>query len=188
MYVGRFFHTGQVTYVRWGKTDCPCEIGTELLYIGRAAGGYYTNNGRGSELLCLPENPEFLLSKAGGNRAYLTNTEYETTTGPSLQNLQNYDVPCVTCLSTRRGTKIMIPGKVTCLQGWTREYYGYLMTAFYNHAGRLQYHCVDVNAEAVPGTEANIDGALLYFVEVQTRSLPSTYTNGNEMACVVCTI
>ncbi len=81
----------------------------------------------------------------------------------------------------------MIPGKVSCLKGWKREYYGYLMTAFYNHKGRLQYVCVDVHAEAVLGTRKNLNGALLYHVEVQTGSLPRSYVNGNEMTCVVCT-
>ena len=185
--LGYYFSIGQVSYVRWGKTACLSGKGTKLLYKGRAAGEYYHHRGGGTELLCLPENPEFLASRNGGNRGYISITEYQTNTGPSFQNLHDYDVPCATCLSTRRGAKIMIPGKVTCLKGWTREYYGYLLTAHHNHAGPLQYYCVDVNAEAVPGTRRNLNGALLYPVEVHTKSLPSAYRNGNEMACVVCT-
>ena len=61
------------------------------------------------------------------------------------------------------------------------------MTEYYNHPGHLQYYYVDVKAEGVPATGKNINGALLYHVEVHTRSLSSAYTNSNEMACVVCT-
>ena len=47
------------------------------------------------------------------------------------------------------------------------------MTEYYNHPGHLQYYCVDVNAEGVPGTSRDVNGALLYRVEVHNRSLPS---------------
>jgi len=59
--------------------------------------------------------------------------KYETNTEPSLQNLNNYDVPCITCLFTRCGSKLRIPSKVICLKGWTCKYYGYLMTSYYKH-------------------------------------------------------
>ena len=47
------------------------------------------------------------------------------------------------------------------------------MTEYYNHPGHLQYYCVDVNAEGVPGTSRDVNGALLYHVKVHNRSLPS---------------
>ena len=178
--------TGGVTYIRWGKMSCPTNEGTELMYKGRAAGSGHNQKGGGTDLLCLPENPEFLASRNGGHRAYVYQTEYETNTGPSFQNLHDHDIPCATCFSSQRGAKIMIPGKTTCLKGWTREYYGYLMSAFHSHY-RMTYSCVDVTAEAVPGTAKNRNGALLYHVEVQTGALPSAYINGNELTCVVCT-
>ncbi len=179
--------SGGATYIRWGKTACPSTDGTQLIYKGRAAGSHYGHKGGAADILCLPENPEFLSSKNGGHRSYLFQMEYQTNTGPYFQNLHDHDVPCATCLSTKRGTKIMIPGRISCLKGWTREYYGYLMSEKENHH-RSQFTCVDVNPEGVPGTSKNIDGALLYPVEVHTGSFPSSYVNGNEMTCVVCTI
>ena len=156
------------------------------MYKGRAAGSPSHHKGGGTDLLCLPENPEFLASRNGGHRAIVNQAEYETITGPSFQKLHDHDVPCATCFSSQRGAKIMIPGKTTCLKGWTREYYGYLMTDYKDHR-RTTYSCVDVTAEAVPGTAKNCNGALLYHVEVQTGALPSAYINGNELTCVVCT-
>ena len=35
--------TGGAVYVRWGRTSCPSDQGTELLYSGRAAGSHYTH-------------------------------------------------------------------------------------------------------------------------------------------------
>ena len=179
---------GGVTYVRWGKTSCPSTEGTSLLYNGRAAGTWYGHRGGASDLLCLPNNPQFLASRNGGPRSILYQTEYETNSGPSFQNLHDQDVPCATCITTKRSIKIMIPGRITCINsGWTREYYGYLM-ADHNGHHRIQYTCVDIKAEGVPGTKRNLNGALLYHVEVHTGSLRSAYRNGNEMTCVVCTM
>ena len=81
----------------------------------------------------------------------------------------------------------MIPGKITCPKQWTREYYGYLMADYYGHH-RTTFMCVDLHAQGIPGTAANYNGALLYFVEVRKGSLPRQYADGNEMTCVVCTI
>lgn len=50
------------------------------------------------------------------------------------------------------------------------------------------YICVDNDAEYVPGTKANKDGALLYPVEGVCGSLPcKPYVNGRELTCAVCT-
>ncbi|KAK2174253.1 hypothetical protein NP493_816g02017 [Ridgeia piscesae] len=37
----------------------------------------------------------------------------------------------------------MIPARLTCPDGWTKEYVGYLMSAHYTHQGRTTYTCVD---------------------------------------------
>ena len=50
--------TGGVTYVRWGQTTCPDTEGTELVYVGRAAGSYYSHKGGGANYQCVTEEPE----------------------------------------------------------------------------------------------------------------------------------
>lgn len=106
---------------------------------------------------------------------------------PAFSNLRDHNVPCAACYTMERGNKIMIPAKVTCPPTWTREYYGYLMSADPG-VFRTSHECVDVDAEAIPGSEDNIDGALFYFTEVFCTGISCPpYGNGTELACVVCT-
>ena len=58
----------------------------------------------------------------------------------------------------------MIPAKLSCPSSWTEEYEGYLMAERYNHARNAVYERVDKNAETVPGSSSNINGALFYHV------------------------
>ena len=82
----------------------------------------------------------------------------------------------------------MMPARNVCPSGWTEEYHGYLMTAHYNHKSTRDYICVDREAEYVPRSQANQDGALLYLVEGVCGSLPCLpYVNGRELTCAVCT-
>ena len=55
------------TYVRWGRITCPIENGTQLLYAGRAAGPSHNQQGGGVDLLCLPNNPEYLSANSLNN-------------------------------------------------------------------------------------------------------------------------
>ena len=87
----------------------------------------------------------------------------------------------------------MIPARVDCPDySWTKEYSGYLMTDS-DRAGffrRTKFICVDEEAEILPNTPTNSDGALLYHVRVaecgdETFPCPE-YDPGKELACVVC--
>ena len=52
----------------------------------------------------------------------------------------------------------------------------------------FQYICVDNVLKPVPGSSANKQGLLLYFVEGQCGSLPCPpYDNTRELSCAVCT-
>ena len=81
----------------------------------------------------------------------------------------------------------MIPAKTTCPPSWTREYYGYLMSDYYRHR-RTMFECVDRDAESVPGSAANTDGALFHFTEARCNGIACPpYAEGKELACTVCT-
>ena len=81
----------------------------------------------------------------------------------------------------------MIPGRYTCPPSWTREYYGYLMSEDVEHK-RVSYECMDINAEGIPGTESEDDGALMYLAEAFCDGLGcSPDEDGYELTCVVCT-
>ncbi len=169
---------------------CPDINGTELLYSGRAAGSRQDHRGGGSNYICLPDEPEFLSTTSGvqGDRSYVYGTAYNTANSPpALGNLIGSNAPCAVCI-TERTNKIMIPGKFNCPPLWTREYYGYLMTEQQANY-RNSFECVDVEAEAVPGSGSGTSGALFYFAEARCTGLACPpYVEGHELTCVVCTM
>ena len=117
---------------RCGRTTCSNTSGAELLYAGRAAGSFWTEQGGGANYLCLPEQPENSTYTAGsqGGRAYLYGAEYQTGGGVdngSFQSVYQHNVPRAVCYAPTREAVVMIPAQLTCPSSWTREYYGYLM-------------------------------------------------------------
>ena len=73
-----------------------------------------------------------------GNHSYIYGAEYKN----PLQGEHHYNVPCAVCYASTRETVLMIPAKVSCPTSWTREYYGYIMSARFNHY-RSTIECVD---------------------------------------------
>ncbi len=186
--------SGGVVYTRWGKSSCPNTPGTLLLYAGRTGGSFYNEEGGGANYLCMPEDPEYdssLYYQAGTqNYASVYGTEYEL--GPSFEK-HNHNVPCAVCFVQTRETVLMIPAKASCPQSWTREYYGYLMTAYKGHSrevrGRTMFECVDKDQESIPGSSGNGNGALFYHTEASCNGLPCpSYNDHQELNCVVCTM
>ena len=144
--------------------------------------------------MCLPAIPEYdyIRNGAQGGRGYVYGAEYQMTdvTDAKLKTLHDYDVPCAVCEVSNRGRHLMIPAKMTCPDGWTKEYNGYLVSESYCHWRTSQYICMDHDPEAIPGSNANKNGALLYMVEGRCGSLPCAsdkYVDGHELTCVVCT-
>ena len=184
--------TGGASYIRWGRTTCPDIEGTELLYSGRAAGAHYTHQGSGANYLCLTDKPEFLEVTAGEqtHRSLLYGAEYETSeVPPAFSSMHDHNVPCAACYTSVRGGKIMVPGTIVCPSSWTREYYGYIMASYYQSHHRSTFECVDVDAESIPGSAANTNGALFYFTEMRDCAGINCppYTSGVELTCAVCT-
>ena len=179
--------SGGVTYVRWGRTTCPNTPGTELVYTGRAAGTFYTQQGGTNDHLCLPEQPEYLSSTTGTQgKSPIYGAEYQTEGGP-LPVATHQNVPCVVCCTGLRGSLLMIPARVSCPASWTLEYSGYLMTEHFSHH-RRSAACMDKDAEAVPGQDANTNGALFYFTEAVCNGIACPpYDPAKELTCAVCT-
>ena len=81
----------------------------------------------------------------------------------------------------------MIPAKRTCMDGWTREYEGLLMSGYYLHTAASEYICLDDQPEVIAGGGSTQYGKMLYFVEGTCGALPCPhYENGWELSCVVC--
>lgn len=159
---------------------------------GRVASAHYTHKGGGVNYLCATEQPKFLKFQNGFQGASaIYGTEYELNIFSTKffgKQLHDHDAPCSVCYVQTRNAKLMIPGTYECPAGWTREYYGYLMSSHFNHNHPTDYVCVDHQAEPVPGSHVNRNGALLYSVEAQCGSLPCPpYTQSKELTCAVCT-
>ncbi|KAI8509227.1 hypothetical protein Bbelb_130750 [Branchiostoma belcheri] len=184
-------------YVRWGRDDCGENAKT--IYSGVVGGGHYNHRGSGSDHLCLPlEDVEWNNPVAGNQHgSYVYGTEYEhnsadyfsTDNMAGITNPFNYDVPCSVCLVSRRSAHVMIPARLSCPEGWSKEYSGYLMSAHHAHPSNKNSICVDGAPQLRAGSSADLNGALLYLVEAQCGSLPCVpYISGFELTCVVCTL
>ena len=70
--------TGGTTYIRWGRTTCPSENGTELLYSGRAGGTDRRHKGGAANYLCMPDDPYHLQYQTGvQGHSFVAGVEYD---------------------------------------------------------------------------------------------------------------
>ena len=189
--------TSGAVYIRWGKSLCPG--GTELLYGGFAGGTWFSYQGGAADFLCLPNDPQYLSYVPGENTfsySKVCGAEYEIGNGsPShwgFDRLHDHRVPCAVCHATGRPSTFMLPAKYTCPFGWTREYYGYLMTTadtLYNNHHRTKYVCMDYTPDSLGRSTAN--GALFYLTEancgVNVPCGSGKYDKEKELTCAVCT-
>ena len=186
---------GGVAYTRWGKTSCPNVTGTELVYAGRAGGSWFAHTGGGANYLCMPNDPDYNYIGYQPGIQGLTlvyGAEYETVGRGPLTALQNHNVPCAMCYASTRVAVTMIPAKTRCPTTWTLEYSGYLMSAYRGDSRsphyRTMFECVDKNADSVPGSAPNNEGAFFYHTEASCRGMPCPpYNPQKELTCAVCT-
>ena len=141
------------------------------MYEGRAGGSSHGHQGGGGNPQCLPEDPNFYRTVSGAqNWGYMYGAEYQDT-NKLVANSHDTDVPCAVCYVPTRNALYMIPAKYTCPSGWTREYFGYLMSEHYTHH-RSQFSCVDRSLTPVTGSSHDHNGFLFYSVEGVCGSLP----------------
>ena len=115
-----------------------CPNGADVVYSGRAAGGSYRHSKTGGTT-DLSNSPQYLSQDTDNTWvAQLYGVEYEVgdSTSPYAYNsLNQADMPCVVCNANGRSQLLMVPARYTCPSGWSREYYGYMMTEA-EHSGR----------------------------------------------------
>ena len=181
---------GGTVYTRWGRTSCPSDQGTTLVYSGRAGGSYYNHYGGAANLLCLPDDPEYSRYEGGvQGRSPLRGAEYRGSTNEPFGGKYGHNIPCAVCCTSIRSKLLVIPAKLSCPTNWTTDYNGFLMAAHYNHNGRTLFECIDGQPESVPGLNGgDINNALYYDVEATCNSLSCPpYDSEKEVTCVVCT-
>ena len=100
-------------YVRWGRTTCPVNQSTELVYSGRAGGSYYGGTGGATNHLCMPDDPDYLLYGPGvQGGSYVNGVQYHPASGQPFHvqpNIYAQNVPCAACMAVSRCSLLMIP-------------------------------------------------------------------------------
>ena len=143
--------------MRWDRTECA--NGGQVLYSGFASGSRYNEHGGTSDTHCLPRSPQYLSHDTSATHlSTLYGMEIEPYgASPPLRNLLQTNMPCAVCYIGTRFTILTIPAKYTCPTGFTREYYGYMMTEL-NHAShhRKDTICVDRYTVPIPGLEVEL--------------------------------
>ena len=173
-----------VIYTRWGKSTC--RSGVNRVYAGRTGSSYHGHRGGGANYICMPNDPEYSSYIPGvQGYSYVFGTEYEA---PVTSGRAQHNALCAVCDVTNKSRVLMIPAKLTCPSGWTREYYGYLMAEdVFNAFGPSMYTCVDSIMEFVPGSQNHIAGGHFYHVEAHCNGVACPpYNNYKELTCVVC--
>ena len=172
-----------MTYIRWGNSTYP--YGADTIYSGVVAGSWHNHQGTAVNPLCLPPDPQYLLSLSRyQNWVELYGAEYHTR-GTPLDHNHDRNVSCALCQVYGHTNKIMIPSRFECPSGWRREYYGYLMVGHDESKAATQFTCVDESVEQISASGASTDGKLFYTVEAQCGYfIPCS---DKELTCVVCT-
>ncbi|KAK7095432.1 uncharacterized protein [Littorina saxatilis] len=166
------------TFVRWGRKSCPND--TSEVYVGVVGGKWYQQKGSGTNYLCLTKSPQFDLVAVPGSVGQLYGTEYELTSSHS-----NHDVPCSVCLAPKSAT-IMVPGTKYCPSGWTRQYYGHLVSNDQSYYA-TEYVCLDSAPEHEDHGHENRNGALFYYVVAKCGALLCPpYRDNKVVTCAVC--
>ena len=113
---------GGTVYTRWGRTSCPMNQGTDLVYSGRAGGTKYDQHGGAANLLCLPDDPEYSRYASGvQDFSPLRGAEYRVSTGQPLSSKSSHNMPCAVCCTSTRSKLLVIPAKLTCPTNWTTD-------------------------------------------------------------------
>ena len=91
--------SGGVTYTRWGRTTCPTDQGTELVYAGRTGGTHYQHSGGGANHLCMTDDPDHLQYQSGVQGwSHITGVEYWHSGLPPYSSVNYNNVPCAVVL------------------------------------------------------------------------------------------
>ena len=125
--------------------------------------------------MCLPNDPKYdKYTNSWETTGAIYGTEYEVSSfNPFTNNLHNHDAPCAVCIVRSRGSQLMMPARNDCPSGWAKEYHGYLMTAHYGHQSTRDFICVDWEAEYVPGSQSDKDGAVSCSRRLWLVTMPS---------------
>ena len=161
---------------------------------GYVAGSFHTQDGGGSNYLCLPEKPKYGKYDSAfnrGSRAFIYGVEFELGDSNVFDESDkpgHFNAFCSVCKVEEKSSTIMVPATTSCPDGWNREYQGYLM-AQKRYLKRTEYICVDRKPDLSSKTAKWDKGGFLHFVETRCGALPcrsNQYVEYRELPCAVC--
>ena len=159
-----------------------------MIYAGKAAGSRFDQPGGGANYLCMPLAVDYAAFQEDeqANRASLHGLDYVTTDAP-LRAVSGADPPCAVCQIKDKSSTLMIPGRLTCPNGWRLEYSGYLMSTL-SFFPRTTFVCVDGEPEVFEkSVDDTVNVGLFAHVEASCSTLPCPpYEEGKEVACSLC--
>ncbi|GAB1598961.1 uncharacterized protein LOC115232406 [Argonauta hians] len=173
-------------YIQWGRRHCTALSTTEV-YSGVVAGSSHGDAGGGSNVLCLPMEPQWGNYTAAVEAAStIYGSEYGNS-GYDTDILNGHNIPCSVCQTNKPAVIMMLPGRNKCYPGWVQEYSGYLMTSYWKDSGRSSYICMDKQPETTRSGYRHEKCSFFYHVQAQCGSLPCPpYVNQKEITCAVC--
>ena len=152
-----------------------------VYFTGHAAGGLYYEGGGGANYLCLPEDPQWDNFRNGVLDGHIGGIEYEffdtdnnifDDSNAGGVPLLDSPAPCAVCYVDRHSV-LMVPARMDCPTGWSKEYGGYLVSQLSPDADRkrMEYGCWDRAPEIAAGARAQ-NHAVIYPVSAICGSLP----------------
>eukprot|EP00117_Sycon_ciliatum_P047156 scpid68756/ scgid33707/ len=176
------------SFTRWGRSECPSS--STLVYSGWVGGAYHSDLGSGANPQCMPKTPTYgrYSDYQWGGIMYPAVYKMQGQNEPWHAENTDRSATCAVCESRGRSTSIMMPGRNTCPDGWTREYYGYLTSANFNIDHRSMFLCFDDQIEAGDDISSSYATHHLYVAAVDCRNSPMCppYYNARELTCAVC--
>ncbi|XP_052806403.1 uncharacterized protein LOC128235639 [Mya arenaria] len=159
---------GGNTYNRWGRTSCPNDSSTDIVYKGFAGGGPHKQPGSGTNYLCPPKDPQW------GDRSVI---EQLATTVDRLRRIK-----------THGGTTYIRWGRTTCpdVHGSDLVYNGFVGGSPHQYSGGgANYICLPTDPQWGPDTSPKYKG-YVYGAEYQSHGTFWDDKKNHDVPCAVC--
>jgi len=172
-------------YTRWGHYNCPPN--SRRLYHGVMSGTLWTIKGAGANFLCMPVHNSYYGAPLLYRNRIRGNTFIQPVTYAHPLKGRDFfhQIACAVCQANYKTSTVMIPGRSACPAGWTRQYYGYIMTEYGgNDNSRYQFECIDKNM--IPAASGKKHGGVALRKVGTSKGMPSGYRTNKEVNCVLC--
>lgn len=175
MIVPEISKTEKTTYIHWGKKKCD-SLNSSTIIEGYAASAVEETSP--SDILCLPQVPEFSDESADGKEKKVAAARFGLVRlNPfkgELRSSFEHPIHCAVCYVSDRSTVVVLAGQSTCPDGWEKEYEGYYLAGREN-SPKSEIICVDINSDKENLMKQDL-GKFMMVVTYNSQVIP----------CIVC--